>query len=95
MIPINWVCPKCGEELEPQFELCWNCGTSSDAPNKTPPENKEDAGDATERALKHILGKLARQQTSLDAISFKVGCLFAFLVVMIGIWIISMIIAHS
>lgn len=21
-----WVCPKCGEHLEPQFEVCWNCG---------------------------------------------------------------------
>jgi hypothetical protein len=20
-------CPKCGEELEPQFEACWKCGT--------------------------------------------------------------------
>jgi hypothetical protein len=22
-----WKCSKCGEELEPQFESCWNCGT--------------------------------------------------------------------
>jgi hypothetical protein len=22
-----WVCPACGEELEPQFDRCWNCGT--------------------------------------------------------------------
>lgn len=21
-----WVCPKCGEHLEPQFEVCWACG---------------------------------------------------------------------
>lgn len=21
-----WVCPKCKEKLEGQFEVCWNCG---------------------------------------------------------------------
>jgi hydrogenase maturation factor HypF (carbamoyltransferase family) len=25
-----WVCPKCSEELEGQFELCWQCGTQRD-----------------------------------------------------------------
>ena len=23
-----WQCPRCGERLEPQFEVCWRCGTS-------------------------------------------------------------------
>lgn len=22
-----WTCPTCGEEVEPQFAVCWNCGT--------------------------------------------------------------------
>lgn len=22
-----WRCPRCGETLEPQFEVCWRCGT--------------------------------------------------------------------
>jgi hypothetical protein len=22
-----WKCPKCGEQLEPQFTTCWKCGT--------------------------------------------------------------------
>lgn len=22
----SWVCGGCGERLEPQFELCWQCG---------------------------------------------------------------------
>ena len=22
-----WKCPKCGEEVEGQFDICWNCGT--------------------------------------------------------------------
>lgn len=25
-----WVCPKCGEHLEPQFEVCWSCGHPRD-----------------------------------------------------------------
>jgi len=24
----RWTCPSCGETLEPQFELCWNCGST-------------------------------------------------------------------
>ncbi len=23
-----WICPRCGEELEPQFTTCWQCGAS-------------------------------------------------------------------
>ncbi|MGA7800799.1 MAG: DUF2007 domain-containing protein [Gammaproteobacteria bacterium] len=23
-----WTCPDCGEIIEPQFGVCWNCGTS-------------------------------------------------------------------
>ena len=22
----NWRCSRCGEDVEPQFEACWNCG---------------------------------------------------------------------
>ena len=25
-----WTCPKCGEEVEDGFEVCWSCGTSID-----------------------------------------------------------------
>lgn len=28
----RWRCPTCGEELEPQFSDCWNCGTSRISP---------------------------------------------------------------
>lgn len=23
-----WVCVRCGAEVDPQFDICWNCGTS-------------------------------------------------------------------
>lgn len=25
----NWKCPECGEVIEGQFEVCWNCGHSN------------------------------------------------------------------
>jgi len=25
-----WKCSKCGEEVEELFDVCWNCGTTSD-----------------------------------------------------------------
>jgi hypothetical protein len=25
-----WTCPKCGEKVDPSFEVCWQCGTSAD-----------------------------------------------------------------
>ena len=24
---MSWTCQNCGTELEPQFKVCWNCGT--------------------------------------------------------------------
>jgi hypothetical protein len=27
----TWKCPKCGEEVEDQFDVCWNCGTERPA----------------------------------------------------------------
>ena len=26
----TWVCPKCKEQMEGQFTVCWNCGTVRD-----------------------------------------------------------------
>jgi hypothetical protein len=25
-----WTCPKCGNKVDPSFEVCWCCGTSAD-----------------------------------------------------------------
>lgn len=27
-----WRCPRCGERLEPQFAVCWACGTERPGP---------------------------------------------------------------
>lgn len=27
-----WLCPRCGESIEAQFEWCWNCGYADDDP---------------------------------------------------------------
>ena len=26
----GWLCPRCGEENGPAFEVCWSCGRSAD-----------------------------------------------------------------
>jgi len=31
----QWTCPKCGETVDPSFEVCWQCGTT--------PEGVEDS----------------------------------------------------
>ena len=28
---LPWFCPECGERLEPQFTVCWQCGESKPA----------------------------------------------------------------
>lgn len=27
----DWTCPACGEQIEGQFDACWNCGFSGDS----------------------------------------------------------------
>ncbi len=31
-IGVPWVCPGCGEKLEPQFLQCWHCGAELHRP---------------------------------------------------------------
>jgi membrane protein implicated in regulation of membrane protease activity len=33
-IPTDWICPGCGEQIEKQFGLCWNCGTNPEGEKK-------------------------------------------------------------
>ncbi len=35
-----WICSRCAEEVEDDFEVCWNCSTSKDG---TPPETAAPA----------------------------------------------------
>ncbi|MBI5094143.1 MAG: DUF2007 domain-containing protein [Candidatus Hydrogenedentes bacterium] len=32
----EWRCPDCGEQIEPQFTVCWKCGTERP---EDPPDN--------------------------------------------------------
>jgi hypothetical protein len=38
-----WTCPKCGEQVEWEFEVCWACGTSVDG--KEDPNFFDTAGE--------------------------------------------------
>ncbi|MGQ0637085.1 MAG: hypothetical protein ACT4QC_20945 [Planctomycetaceae bacterium] len=46
-----WACPKCSEQVEGNFEVCWNCGTSRDG--TTDPEFANLADEAGESAEAH------------------------------------------
>ena len=28
----RWICSRCGEHVEPQFDECWNCGLAGGGP---------------------------------------------------------------
>lgn len=52
-----WKCPKCTEDVEDDFEDCWNCGTNK---NGSPPENqfefdaaKAEASESLEVVVEH------------------------------------------
>jgi uncharacterized protein YbjQ (UPF0145 family) len=42
-----WKCPKCGEQVEASFEVCWNCGTATDG-TEDPDFNREDDAGGSE-----------------------------------------------
>ena len=33
-----WKCAKCGEQIEDNFEICWNCGTGKDGSQPSDPQ---------------------------------------------------------
>jgi len=42
-----WTCPKCHEDVEDDFDLCWKCGTSQDGTEN--PEFRVESLDNRER----------------------------------------------
>ncbi len=45
-----WTCPKCGTKVDPSFEVCWSCGTSSDG-IEDPTFVRADSEEASESPL--------------------------------------------
>ena len=69
----TWKCPKCGEEeIETQFDACWNCGTFRDG--HTEPTEETDASEGYPKSV----------SVPAEA-QFKVGCLLIFWVVVIAL----------
>ena len=48
---VMWLCLKCGERIEDQFEVCWNCGTSPTGV-QYPTFRRVDKGDGTRVRIK-------------------------------------------
>ena len=39
-----WTCPKCGNKVDPSFDVCWSCGTTPDGVEDPSFVSAEDAG---------------------------------------------------
>ena len=52
MSSVMWICTKCKEQSEEQFESCWTCGKERiDLSNKNKAQNKDDIGQKTEQSI--------------------------------------------
>jgi hypothetical protein len=101
-----WQCQNCGETLEEQFESCWKCGTAREVmPNQDVPSDNAisskksvepadtNATLSTEQAIAEILRLQREQQGTLDSISSKVGCLFAWMLLGIAASLVGLLLA--
>ena len=43
-----WKCPKCGEDVENNFDVCWNCGTSKSGEIEDPAFRRPDESEEPE-----------------------------------------------
>ncbi len=46
-----WTCPKCETEVEPEYDVCWKCGTSDDGVEDPTFRGADDAGAIEDPAL--------------------------------------------
>jgi hypothetical protein len=99
-----WTCLGCGEQLEEQFDVCWNCGTSRDGDHAIDSSSEDSVGEAAEQTfdqqvadmspekmLSQILHLQKEQQEALSEIQSKVGCLFMYMVVGIVLTLLGVI----
>src|SRR5262249_50718734 len=64
---VMWTCPKCKIDVEPEFEVCWSCGTARDG-TEDPSFNPEAEGIIDEEAYDAEVE--ARRQESLVTVAF-------------------------
>ena len=46
-----WKCPGCGESVDPEFDVCWQCGTASDGTRDPNFQTADEAGPIEDPAL--------------------------------------------
>jgi hypothetical protein len=80
-----WTCTKCGTKVDPSFEICWQCGTSSDGvedptfvpadaemPNESPLDLDMPEGDAPiPQPLNPFAGELVEAYLAADLMQAK------------------------
>ena len=61
-----WTCPKCGEEVEETFEVCWNCGTSKEGVPDPTFERADDADMRRDSSVQIPPGMILATTPSLE-----------------------------
>ena len=49
-----WPCPKCREEIDDSFDVCWACGTSREGVEDTAFKPEPDQPDPTTSPTQHV-----------------------------------------
>ena len=93
----TWICSKCGEVLEEQFDTCWNCQTSRDdfAGEIAPDFDLKGESVASETKLDRILKLQQKQSEALDEIRSRVGCLYIYMIVGILLGLIAALLSMA
>lgn len=93
MNPETWNCQNCGEEIEAQFDMCWNCETPKYSPTADIAEgfDTEHGNTSPERVLAQILDLQKAQKNTLRDIQSKVGCLYAYMILGIAVGLMAVL----
>jgi hypothetical protein len=79
-----WNCPKCNEQVEDDFEVCWNCQSGKDKTLQAPAENTDVEGDDTtetsDTTASVEAGTSSQRTSSIGCLASLVG-LLAFILV--------------
>jgi hypothetical protein len=78
-----WKCPNCQEEHEGQFEQCWNCGEKRSDPVD---EGVVVPLPLLEDTVTELLRIQKKQNSIIEDMRWKVGCMFWFLILWLTLW---------
>ena len=76
-----WKCQNCNEQVEDNFDVCWNCGTKMDG--RIDEEFQSVVVDDSDET--GIVAESQTQRELLETINRRVGCLYLFMIAVIAL----------